>query len=70
MPFQDDERERELIELFKLRIPDGRTRGGIDAELVLDGRVLPFEVKSASKGSVTTVRDFGPDHVQKWRGKH
>jgi hypothetical protein len=70
MPFQDDERERELISLFQLQKPPASSRGGLDAELHLDNCVVPFEVKSSSKDSVTTVRDFGMDHVAKWRNKH
>jgi len=31
---------------------------------------LKFELKTTSTGSVTTVRDFGPDHIKKWKGKH
>jgi hypothetical protein len=27
-------------------------------------------LKSTTKGSVTTVRDFGPDHLEKWRTRH
>ncbi|NET16164.1 MAG: hypothetical protein F6K08_26735, partial [Okeania sp. SIO1H6] len=31
---------------------------------------IPFELKSTTKTSVTTVRDFGPEHIKKWKGKH
>lgn len=64
---QDDVREREMTQLFNLTVPDGRTRGGIDAYLQVDGRALPFELKSTTSDSVSTVRDFGPDHIRKWR---
>lgn len=70
MSVQDDVRENELIALFGLRKAD-TSRGGIDA--VLDHSTageLPFELKSTTTGSVTTVRDFGPDHIQKWTRKH
>jgi hypothetical protein len=67
---QDDAREIEMRDMFGLRLPANHTRGGVDAELVIDGQVLPFELKSTSTGSVTTVRDFGPDHLRTWDGKH
>jgi hypothetical protein len=68
--FQDDTRENAMRELFRLYKDESEGRSGIDAYLDLDGHVLPFELKTTSKGSVTTVRDFGLDHIEKWRGKH
>lgn len=70
--FQDDGREGEMIQLFNLIKDDGEGRSGIDGFLELDGQRIPFELKttSDSRGSVTTVRDFGPDHIRKWQGKH
>lgn len=71
MVVQDDVRERELINLFNLWVPEERQRGDIDARLSLDdGTELPFEVKSTTGGSISTVRDFGPEHIRKWRGMH
>lgn len=70
MVVQDDARERELIELFKLERVAGAGRGDTDAKLVLDEADILFELKSSTDGSVTTVRDFGPDHVAKWKKKH
>lgn len=70
MPVQDDARENEMRELFGLVQPNDHSRGGTDAILVLDDQEIPFELKSTSRGSVTTVRDFGMDHVEKWQGKH
>lgn len=67
---QDDAREEELMALFQLDRPEEHSRGGIDAVLHIDGSEIPFEMKSTSRGSVTTVRDFGPDHIKKWEGKH
>jgi len=67
---QDDAREFEMIELFGLNKPINAGRGGTDAELDVDGSITPFELKSSSTGSVTTVRDFGPDHIAKWKDKH
>src|SRR6266849_7859154 len=70
MVVQDDARERQLVELFKLRRVEGAGRADTDAELVVDDIVIPFELKSSTDDSVTTVRDFGPAHVEKWKNKH
>ena len=71
MPMQDDARENEQIRLFKLTRTANTNRGGIDAILILDkGREIPFELKTTTSGSVTTVRDFGFDHIRKWSDKH
>lgn len=66
-----------MLRLFALDRPDIHTRGGTDAVLHLDPQKsllapLEFEVKSTTdrQRSVTTVRDFGPDHLKKWEGKH
>ncbi|MDR0847512.1 MAG: hypothetical protein LBN10_00480 [Propionibacteriaceae bacterium] len=67
MPVQDDARENQMVQLFNLTVPDNRGRGDIDAYLQIDGRTVPFELKSTTSGSVSTVRDFGPDHIAKWR---
>ena len=67
MPVQDDAREKQMTQLFNLTVPQDRSRSGIDAQLHIDGRVVNFELKSTTSNSVSTVRDFGPDHVQKWR---
>lgn len=69
---QDDARENRLIDLFNLHQPEDRVRHGVDAVLKLDGVEYEFELKSAttSKGDVGTVRDLGPAHIAKWRGKH
>lgn len=68
--FQDDEREDAMIALFGLYKDESEGRSGIDAYLKLDGSTIPFELKTTSNGSVTTVRDFGPDHIKKWKNKH
>ncbi|MGB3240730.1 MAG: hypothetical protein WBB29_20760 [Geitlerinemataceae cyanobacterium] len=70
MSVQDDLREKELIILFQLERPVKPTRSGIDALLDLNGQKIPFELKSTTKSSVTTVRDFGLEHIRKWKGKH
>jgi hypothetical protein len=67
---QDDRREQELIDLFELRRPDDSGRAGLDAILELDASAVPFELKSTTRGSVTTVRDFGRDHIKKWEMRH
>lgn len=70
MTVQDDRRESELITLFQLKKPPNATRSGTDAILDFNGLIIPFELKSTTSSSVTTVRDFGLDHIKKWQGKH
>jgi len=70
MTVQDDRRENELITLFQLQKPAKATRSGTDAVLYFNGRYIPFELKSTTSSSVTTVRDFGLTHIQKWQDKH
>lgn len=70
MPVQDDAREIELVRLFNLTVPASRSRADDDAFLKLGDDVVPFELKSTTSGSISTVRDFGPDHITKWKGKH
>ncbi|MFW2378849.1 hypothetical protein ACN4FU_00140 [Aliarcobacter butzleri] len=68
--FQDDAREEAMRQLFGLYKKDTDGRSGVDAYLNLDGEEIPFELKTTSNGSVTTVRDFGPEHISKWSNKH
>ncbi|NEO86410.1 MAG: hypothetical protein F6J87_19450 [Spirulina sp. SIO3F2] len=68
--FQDDARETEMIRLFQLYRDEQEGRSGTDAYLTIQGQQLPLELKTSSKASVTTVRDFGPAHLEKWQGKH
>lgn len=70
--FQDDGREDQMRNLFGMRKDKSEGRSGIDGYFDLDGNTLPFELKTTSdkRNSVTTVRDFGPDHIRKWSGKH
>ncbi len=70
MVVQDDARERQLIKLFELSRVEGAGRADTDAELVVKEVTIPFELKSSTDDSVTTVRDFGPAHVEKWKTKH
>lgn len=70
MAVQDDRRELEQLELFELEQPKDRSRSGVDGILEIDGQEVEFELKSTTKDTVTTVRDFGMDHINKWRDKH
>jgi len=72
MPAQDDVRENQLVDLFNLERPADRVRHGVDAVLEVDGQTLEFELKSVTTGksAMSTVRDLGRDHIEKWRGKH
>ncbi|MCW5213022.1 hypothetical protein VU04_08950 [Desulfobulbus sp. TB] len=54
-----------MIELFNLYKDGDEGRSGIDTFLDYKGQKIPFELKTTSQGSVTTVRDFGPDHIKK-----
>jgi hypothetical protein len=73
MPVQDDERERELVRMFNLDWDPAHQRAGVDAVLNLDvdGRhyQLEVEVKSSTGSTVSTARDVGMEHIQKWRRK-
>ncbi len=68
--FQDDTREEMMRRLFKLSSVEGRS--STDATLSINNQLIEFELKTTSdpSRSVTTVRDFGPDHVAKWKNKH
>lgn len=68
--FQDDDRENLMIELFQLYKSKDEGRSGVDAFLNHEGQIIQFELKTTSTNSVTTVRDFGPDHIKKWKNKH
>lgn len=73
MPVQDDERERELVRMFNLDWDPAHQRAGVDAilDIDVDGRPCRFEVevKSSTGTTVSTARDVGMDHIQKWRRK-
>lgn len=56
-----------MVQLFNLTVPDDRKRADIDAHLLIDGKLHNFELKSTTSKTVSTVRDFGPDHIAKWR---
>ena len=62
---QDDSRERQIAELCELVVSD--RRDGPDA---YDSVGNPYEIKSATKNSVTTARDVGLHTIQSWRSKY
>ncbi|WP_282704274.1 hypothetical protein [Streptomyces sp. CC219B] len=70
MAVQDDKREQQMRDRFNLKVTEDRKRSGIDAFLNLEGKVVNFELKSTTSGSVSTVRDFGPAHIEKWKDLH
>ncbi|WP_133884088.1 hypothetical protein [Glycomyces sp. NRRL B-16210] len=70
MAVQDDSREKQMRDRFNLKIANDRTRDEIDAFLKIDGKIVNFELKSTTSGSVSTVRDFGVSHIEKWRDLH
>ena len=67
---QDNKREKQLRELYGLVKPEGSGRSGTDAELLFKEKHIPFELKSTTTDGVTTARDVGIEHIEKWRGKH
>ena len=73
MTVQDNERERELVRLFNLQWDAAHQRSGVDAYLdvqtATDKYRFEVEVKSTTGGTVSTARDVGMDHIQKWRKK-
>ena len=73
MSVQDDERERELVRMFNLDWNPAHQRAGVDALLDLNVDSQPcrieVEVKSTTGRTVSTARDVGVDHIEKWRRK-
>lgn len=73
MSVQDDERERELVRSFNLDWDPAHQRAGVDAVLDVDVDGLRWrfevEVKSSTGSTVSTARDVGMEHIQKWRRK-
>lgn len=63
---QDNRREAQMRVLFRLTKRVGAGRIDEDA---IDEDGNPFELKSATKASVTTARDVGPHTLEKWRGR-
>lgn len=73
MTVQDDERERELVRMFNLSWDPAHQRAGVDAllDVEVDGVLYRFEVevKSTTGSTVSTARDVGIEHIEKWRTK-
>ena len=69
MAVQDDGRERELIRLIGLC--GGPSRSGVDAFFDFSAggvrHATPIELKSTTSRSVSTARDVGTGHIEKWR---
>jgi len=74
MPVQDDAREQELCNLFNLEWDPEHSRGGDDAWFEYDDGFskpirIPVEVKSTTNDTISTARDVGLQHIEKWRKK-
>lgn len=73
MTVQDDERERELVRLFNLEWDPAHQRAGVDALLRVqvggEECTIEVEVKSTTGDTVSTARDVGMEHIEKWRRK-
>ena len=68
---QDDKREKEMLRIFGLRQNLNTTRGDKDAFFQLEsGKHEILELKSSTKDTFVTARDFGPNHILKWRKQH
>jgi hypothetical protein len=74
MTVQDDAREKELCNLFNLNWDPNHARAGTDAHLdipIAGGlQRIDFEVKSTTGSTVSTARDVGTGHIERWRCKH
>lgn len=74
MTVQDDAREHELCNLFNLQWDPHHERSGTDAVLSFthegESLLIQFEVKSTTGDSVSTARDVGMNHINRWRQKH
>lgn len=62
---QDNLREQEMIRLFGLI--GGVGRDGVDAT---DEFGREYELKTTSKGGVSTARDAGYNHLDKWKPRY
>ncbi len=70
MAVQDDARENVMVAMFNLKQAPDRARHDPDAFLDHQGHRFLFELKSTTNNSISTVRDFGPDHIKKWLEMH
>jgi Restriction endonuclease PvuII len=62
---QDDDREEALRNLFSLQ-PGDENRIGTDA---VDEERHQYELKTTTRDRVSTARDVGPAHIDKWRNR-
>lgn len=71
MAVQDDRRENEMCKLLALRKGEGRSDvdAFLDFQAGCDSLSVPIELKSTTNTSVSTARDVGPSHIQKWRSR-
>lgn len=68
---QDDAREQEQLKIFGLKQEPLSSREENDALLDLPNLATQkLELKSTTKKSITTARDFGLNHINSWRKKH
>jgi hypothetical protein len=71
MTVQDDKRELEVCRTFGLDYIPEHDRGGQDASLELEVSgvkyLVSIEAKSTTNDSVSTARDVGLTHTEKWR---
>lgn len=70
MSVQDDARENIMVMMFNLNQEPDRARHDPDAYLDHSGHRFLFELKSTTNKSISTVRDFGPEHINKWLDMH
>ena len=71
MAFQDDSREIEIRDIFGLTEPKNRSRQDVDGLLKVGKKNIEFELKSIQgSGSITTARDVGYNHLEKWKRMH
>ncbi len=59
-----------MVQLFNLTVAEDRGRSDVDAVLTYQGAEIAFELKSTTGRSISTVRDFGKAHIDKWRNLH
>ncbi|MCL4832041.1 MAG: hypothetical protein KJZ86_06355 [Caldilineaceae bacterium] len=71
MAAQDDLREREMCRLIGLRRGEGRSNVDAFLDFEISGETYssPVELKSTTTHSVSTARDVGPSHIEKWRSR-
>ena len=63
---QDDTREDEIRQLAGLQKKGGRSDPDAHLVGIADHEDIPFELKSSTGNSVSTGRDVGHDHLNKW----